>query len=61
MDIGFGAALPRALPYDMVSLYAKDHEFAATQEDLDEFLAVVHQMDDVYLDHVKRSMKEKPA
>jgi hypothetical protein len=45
---GVGITLGK-LPYVDKSLYAKDHDFADTPDDLDDFLALIDAMEGEYL------------
>lgn len=47
--MGFGASVQLPLLYSEMSLYARDHDLRETVEELDEFIALMLKMDDVYL------------
>lgn len=49
--IGVNGALP--LTYREIAEYAKDHGFADTLTDLDEFVMIMQSMDDALLEHLK--------
>lgn len=51
LAVGMGGAYPLPIPYSELSLYAKDHGQADTFADLDEFVFLVNQMDQAYIEH----------
>lgn len=51
--------VPQRIPYVNVSQYARDFGLADTFEDLEEFITVMSQMDDVWIKHATPSETRK--